>query len=972
MHEYNDTEYELDVYGWNTTTQERYFIKTITNFEDLKILDFADQIDEVSFTVAQSVWTSDVQSVRVIEKQSGTDIYRGKIVDETKSGTNLDVETKGTFTGASGVVGDVEYSLYVGSTSEAAPEFEEKITNFQDLSINKTAGAMSDWSATVPPQPRLEQYGFKRVTIWDEDAGEAFFVGVLEEINTEPTESTDIAGRGVFVEEDYNSTSVTYSDIAIVDAIEDFATNYLQFDWSFVGTRSNVTSTIDTSGKTFTGTHYEIFRDLHNLSSLSFNLVYNDWDDVDIQTFQIGEPSQNQQNITIKDYSRGYDYTDYANKITLVGRNGITATDENVAEQNDFNRVIHKTIRKPRLETQSEVDNAVEEALNKAVNNRNQSGEINVVPTQINVGFDYDFDVFQDFFLDGGYVTDGYAELIEQDSHIVPRSRHIPNYGTVAEPNDSMVELIVYPDIENLGTDDFVYVLSGYNAPDYLKIYGDGSVSVKTSAMDTEQRTQAGLVEHNTSTRISILTWNDIFAEDGTVHYGGIWINGGDENNPDLGFFDAGDRVFVDYDGSLDDTRVHTSVPMRIGTNHPINEFSDSLNFHYPIEGQQTTSQDLLDHHSTGNDGRLSGSAGTILEETPKGQALSFEDDTHGYSASSDTFATLDNNGFTFLAFVKVDSLGTGVDGGSDEFRTLYGNGITPENGVTSDLGHSFVLSDNSMEVYWQSDTQQSKDTASTLNTPTLGEWAQVGVQFNYSQQEVRFILNGEIVSTSTWTSPDGNYSNSSTFSIFDGSGIETLNTYTFLGDVGEVRLLDGDVTEDEISEVYRYQQNKSGFIGGIDDIRFWSDNEGYQNFDEISNGYHLVPSGEIQDEPIVSATGETPLQTILNASDREINSSWEGSVLITEILRGYVTMDSVIQPDFDFAHDAGPRVGDTEYYFDSYSVTVPQTNTRVEEAQYNLSMDGGNLALNLDISSRIDTIVASSKSEIEDTKQVL
>jgi len=972
MATYSDTEYEIDLYRWDAQNQVRFYIKTITSFENLEIIDYADQIDTGNVTVAESDWDTDTQSVRVIEKQSNNDIYRGRVNETTKVGTSLEVETTGTFTGAEGLVGDVEYSLYVGATVESAPEFQEKIINFSDLSVNQTAGSMSDWSATVPPQPRLEEYGFNRVTVWNEENDTAFFVGVLEEIETDPQESTSISGRGVLVEEDYNSTSVTYSSIDVVDAIQDFANNYLQFDWSFVGT-NNVNATIGSGGKTFTGTHYEIFRDLHNLASLDFNLVYNDWNDVDLQTFKVGEPSPNQENITIKDYSRGYDYTDYANKVTLVGSGGLTATAEDVSEQNDFGKTIHRTVRKPRLETQTEVDNAVDEALNKAVNNRNQSGDMTVVPTSVDVGFDYTFNVFQNFFLNGNYVTQGYAELPDKSSNMVPRRQHIPTDG-----NDSLVELLIYPEIKTLGQNEYANIISGYEAPDYLRVYGDGSLGVKANAMDSEERTEAGLVEHQTTSRVSVLIWNDIFAGSGNVHYGGIWIDGGDENNPDLGFFNAGDNIFIDFDGN-DTTRLHSRVPLRIGTNHPIKEFSDSLDFHYPIESMSSTAQDLLDNHSTGTTGEMSGSASSLVEDTPKGQAVSLDVDSDGYSIAStdESFGDLGIEGFTFIAFVNIDNLGTGVNGDTEEFRTLYGNGPTPEDGVTSDTGHSFVLSDNGVEVHWYSDDHLNADGYSSVYNPTVGEWAQVGVQFHYDAEtplnsEIRIILNGEIVDTTPWTEPDGDYTNLQKFSLLDASGIETTNTYQFFGDVADIRLLDGDVSASEIRAIYDYQQNVNGFVGGIDDIRFWSDNESYSNFTDISNGYHLVPSGEINDEPIVPATGETPLQTILNIPYREVDASWDGAGLINQILRGYVTMESVFEPDFDFGHDEGSRENDSNYTFDSYNISIPTTNTRVEEAQYTLGMDGGDLKLNLDISNRIDTILSESRTEIEDTKQVL
>lgn len=965
MATYSDTEYELDIYGWDAPNQERYFIKTITTFSDLEIIDYVDDIDTGTFSTASSGWPSDAQSVRVIEKQSGTDVYRGKVVEETVFGSSIEVETEGTYTGAAGVVGDVEYSIYIGATSEASPDFQEKITNFRDLSANLNSGSMSDWSAQVPPQPRLEEYGFERVTIWNEENDTAFFVGVLETVETDPKSSTSISGRGVLVEEDYKSASVTYSNIAVTDAIQDFTTNYMEFDWSFVGDPAQVDATIGTNGKTFTGTHYEIFRDLHNLASIDFNLVYNDWNDVDLQSFRIGNTASS-KDVTIKDYTRGFDYTDYANKITLVGAGGVTATAEDTTEINNFGKTVHKTVRKPRLTTQTEVDNAVQEVLNKAISQREQSGSVEVVPTNIDVGFDYNFDVFQNYFLDGKHVTNLFAEFPDKDSHLQPNAAMIPTDG-----NDSMVELLVYPEIKNLGPDEYQYLISGYDAPDFLKLYGDGSLGVQTNAMDTEERTPAGLLEHQSTARISVLIWNDIFAGSGNVHYGRVWIDGGNENQGVLSF-DGGDEIFLDKQGG-GVNRVSTE-PLRIGTNHPIKRFDEThLENHYPIEGMSATTDPLVDDANDDTTGRFSGSVSSLVSGTPKGQAVSLEAAGDGYSADSgDSFQTLGPDGFTFLAYVNVDSLGTGTSGADDEFRTLYGNGVTPEDGVTSDYGHSFVLSDNGVEVHWQASQHTNSEQFTSVFNPEPGKWEQIGVQFYYddatpSNSEIRIIYNGEIVETTPWTEPSGDYSNVNTMSLFNADGIQTTNGYQFLGDVAEVRLMDGDVDEATFEEIYKYTQHKYGFTGGIDDVRFWSDNESYTDFTDISNGYHLVPEEELTNPPQVSATGETPLQTILNIPYREVDTSWDGSVLINEVLRGYVTFESIVEPDLDFTQDEGPAVT-----FNNFNVTVPTENARVEEAQFNLSMDGGNLSLNLDISNRIDTILSESRQEIEDTKQVL
>jgi hypothetical protein len=278
----------------------------------------------------------------------------------------------------------------------------------------------------------------------------------------------------------------------------------------------------------FTGTKFEILEELHELGKYRFTLT--DYANKNAESFP-RETISDEPQWRIKSESRKLDYTAYANKVTVHGKtqsdgtyNSATVSDSE--EINVVGRTVHKFEKNPDVVTQAEVDSRAQALLDEKTKERDESGSMDVVPQDVDVGFTYPIAPWSDGFRYGGRVgknalkfrgSDGDPDKVEWDSG-----------GIEVYTDEYTWEFLLHPQgLKELADDEYMVVLSGIQSSvpqnnDFVVLYGDGSVEVGfgTAGSGTSRvRSRPGIVNDRESQRLSLVwgieagdTW-DVFVD---------------------------------------------------------------------------------------------------------------------------------------------------------------------------------------------------------------------------------------------------------------------------------------------------------------------------------------------------------------------------------------------------------------------------------------------------------------------------
>lgn len=310
------------------------------------------------------------------------------------------------------------------------------------------------------------------------------------------------------------------------------------------------------------GTEFEIIQELHDLGSYEFTV--NDYENMDIHSFPTGTLN-GEPEWRITSSNRSKDLTNYANKVTVHGRTADdgttpTATDENADEIQYMdsrgvgdNGVIERFEKNPDISTQQGAESRAERFLSEAVNERDESGSLEIAPQMIAPGYSYNVSAWGDAFPYGSQIGSNSLYFRGPDS---PGETHDHiQYGWFNEYHSVgpryTWEFLIHPqDLCRLDNDEY-YTIFEFDETDagiaHVLLYGDGSVGLDhtMSAGDNLTRTDPGVIRGGDTQRLSI-QWSENLsdADDDRERY--VYVDGylkdvQSETPPDL------DLTYADY-----------------------------------------------------------------------------------------------------------------------------------------------------------------------------------------------------------------------------------------------------------------------------------------------------------------------------------------------------------------------------------------------------------------------------------------
>lgn len=131
------------------------------------------------------------------------------------------------------------YTINIGAASSGDANYVASIQDYSNISITKNPTGFGSWEATIPYSQSIEDNILERIFVVDEtvssDEDSVVFAGILEQVSSDGTGSgeTKISGRGIFLEEDYESRTYSVSNSFLSDEIQNYASNYIGFDTTF-------------------------------------------------------------------------------------------------------------------------------------------------------------------------------------------------------------------------------------------------------------------------------------------------------------------------------------------------------------------------------------------------------------------------------------------------------------------------------------------------------------------------------------------------------------------------------------------------------------------------------------------------------------------------------------------------------------------------------------------------------------------
>lgn len=261
------------------------------------------------------------------------------------------------------------------------------------------------------------------------------------------------------------------------------------------------------------GTKFEVLQELHDIGSYSFTV--RDYDNLNVESFPVGAVA-GQPDWSVVSSTRSLDFTDYANVVTVHGRtldDGTrkTSTATNQSEIDELSQrgvgddgEVQAFEKNPDLKTQAEVDSRASRLLDESVNERDESGSLEIAPQQVAPGYSYPVSNWGDAFPYGSQI--GTNSLYFDGSSYVDVDGQSDNGGGAWT-----WEFLIHPEgLSTMGDNEY-YTLLEYdntNSIDggYVRVYGDGSVKFGSDSGDSYNcRTTPDVVREDQSQRLSIV-----------------------------------------------------------------------------------------------------------------------------------------------------------------------------------------------------------------------------------------------------------------------------------------------------------------------------------------------------------------------------------------------------------------------------------------------------------------------------------
>lgn len=356
-------------------------------------------------------------------------------------------------------------------------------------------------------------------------------VGVILE-TVEPVQSMTMRIKS-FADGGINDSS---TDVVSDSVSYDSAQRFHIFDFQLNQSNKNFRPVLENGGETFEvrrnevfavdpagyatidnleldGTEFEILQELHDAGAYTFTV--RDFSTLDISAFPVNTVA-GQPDWRVVDSTRALDYTDYANSVTIHGRtrddgttNTSTRTDSAEVDRLSAlgvgdDGVIEHFEKTADVETQSEVDSRAERLLEESVNERDESGSLEIAPQHVSPGFTYSVSNWGDAFPHGGQI--GASSLyFDGDSYVEAEFGSEENYSYT-------YEFVIHPQsLLELGDGEyqtlFEFKQGAYGSKQYVRVYGDGSVLFGEGSEGGNRATRAppGTISNNHPQRLSVV-----------------------------------------------------------------------------------------------------------------------------------------------------------------------------------------------------------------------------------------------------------------------------------------------------------------------------------------------------------------------------------------------------------------------------------------------------------------------------------
>lgn len=278
----------------------------------------------------------------------------------------------------------------------------------------------------------------------------------------------------------------------------------------------------------------DVFGQIHDDSAWRFANSFEET--VNVTSFITGEQRDVPASFKLMDESLETDVSDYANKVTVVGANGLSETVRSQSEIAKFGKTVERVFNDSSLTTQSSVKTRAKQKINETIANRDESGELTSPPTLFDVGYSYVFENFESSINSGEQVGKGTTIHNNKQINFIKSfdgntDSFDINDGQFDE--DSGFEILIQPDLSGINSSEYYTLASSYFAHDFLKIYGDGRIGIRNpakTANDDFVQTNNGVIDE-TMQRITVITHKN----NGTWT-GKLWVDGGNADSPDLTF----------------------------------------------------------------------------------------------------------------------------------------------------------------------------------------------------------------------------------------------------------------------------------------------------------------------------------------------------------------------------------------------------------------------------------------------------
>ncbi|MWV65899.1 hypothetical protein GRS48_13880 [Halorubrum sp. JWXQ-INN 858] len=402
-----------------------------------------------------------------------------------------------------------EGDAVVGITQDGVEVTPEGILKFTDTNVVLDDDFGGDWMATMLPDEPVDRVGMILETVDPASSMTAGIRSLTEEASAETIERA-------FDSVSHDTPQRFHIFEFGVDGANDRFRPILENGDELLEVRRSEVFAVDPDGYAtideleLDGTEFEILQELHDTGAYTFSV--RDFATLDISAYPVGTLA-GQPDWRVVDSTRTLDYTDYANRVTVHGRtrdDGTnTSTETNNAEVSRLeargvgdNGVIEHFEKNADVETQAEVDSRAERLLGERINEKDESGSLEIAPQHISPGFTYSVSNWGNAFPYGGQI--GASSLyFDGDSYVESTFRGDSNLTRTHE-------FVIHPQgLLELGDDEYQTLVhfdlgpfSGYHD---ARLYGDGSVEMGDSADVYRTRTESGVVTNDAPQRLSIV-----------------------------------------------------------------------------------------------------------------------------------------------------------------------------------------------------------------------------------------------------------------------------------------------------------------------------------------------------------------------------------------------------------------------------------------------------------------------------------